>query len=182
MAWLELGEIVDLVRRMRTEFPQVRQRERHADLIMLFALSGVRSGEFGRVRVADVDLRRRKILIREPKVRRLVRELEVVDQLVPVIERLVATAHARGTELLVPGGASTISTVCKRWGARLGERRLNNRALRHSFGTALLYSGAAIGEVRDLLGHSRLQTTDRYVHAVSSRRKVAVDRVAAAFG
>ena len=40
-------------------------------------------------------------------------------------------------------------------------------ALRHSFGSHLVETGAPLSTVRDLLGHSSLMMTDRYVHAIS---------------
>jgi len=40
-------------------------------------------------------------------------------------------------------------------------------SLRHSFGSHLVETGAPLSTVRDLLGHSSLMMTDRYVHAVS---------------
>ena len=40
-------------------------------------------------------------------------------------------------------------------------------SLRHSFESHLVETGAPLSTVRDLLGHSSLMMTDRYVHAVS---------------
>jgi integrase len=45
-------------------------------------------------------------------------------------------------------------------------------ALRHSFGSHLVETGAPLSAVRDFLGHSSLTMTDRYIHSVSDGRKI----------
>lgn len=49
-------------------------------------------------------------------------------------------------------------------------------ALRHSFGTDGQRNGAGILELRDMLGHSRLETTERYLHGIEGRLEEVFDK------
>ena len=50
-------------------------------------------------------------------------------------------------------------------------------SLRHYFLTALTRGGANIEAVRELAGHSKLQTTQRYLHASRADLRDAVSRL-----
>ena len=47
--------------------------------------------------------------------------------------------------------------------------------LRHSFATRLLDEGKTIAEVRDLMGHDSIATTNSYVHSAEERRREIVE-------
>ena len=68
-------------------------------------------------------------------------------------------------------GTRAISTVIASCGMRAGIGKIHPHMLRHSFATHLYDNGADIFTVKELLGHSLIQTTAIYMH--TSPRKLA---------
>ncbi|HID72315.1 TPA: integrase, partial [Candidatus Micrarchaeota archaeon] len=53
--------------------------------------------------------------------------------------------------------------------------------LRHTFASLLVSGGASLEMIGKLLGHSQLQTTQRYAHLMDSPLRAGVDAVASMF-
>lgn len=188
MSWFNGEELADLLHRIRfCQHKSPKGTALHlpraawfADVVEFLAFTGLRLGELGRVRLCDIDIERRTIEIVTPKDRGNPRTATITEGLVPVVERLISDAKTRHGDkpetLLVAGALKSLPPIFHRWQRILGDRRLNGRALRHTFATGLLASGASALDVMDLAGHRRLETTSRYVHAVSPTRRHALAR------
>lgn len=71
---------------------------------------------------------------------------------------------------------SYVRRMVKRYAAKAGiEKDVHPHLLRHSAASHWLERGLSIREVQDLLGHSRLSTTERYLHA---NPRVIADKLA----
>jgi site-specific recombinase XerD len=68
--------------------------------------------------------------------------------------------------------ARTISRIVKKYAIKAGiTKKVSPHTLRHTFATHMLDAGCNLRIVQELLGHSRLQTTQRYTHLTRKKLK-----------
>jgi integrase len=157
--------------------------------IALAAFAGLRQGEVRALEVRDVDLKLGVITVR-----RALSENDSVapksghERVVPLWPRLaeVLTEALRGklpaarVVLNQSGRTPSRQAVWTELHALLVRHQLPERsfhALRHYFVTALVRGGANLEAVRELAGHSKLHTTQRYVHATGADLRDAIRRL-----
>jgi integrase/recombinase XerC len=144
------------------------ERERDLAILELLYASGLRVSELSGL---DVDALDRS----EPTVRVLGkgRKERIVPYGAHAARGLEAWLARRGER---PGplftntrggrlGVRSIRTIVRRAARAAGiTRRVSPHTLRHTFATHLLDGGADLRMIQELLGHSRLSTTQRYTH------------------
>jgi len=86
--------------------------------------------------------------------------LALRSQLAPNSEKALFVG-IRGKRLHRREAQRIIASLCRRAGLPQG---VSPHGLRHSFATHLLQAGADLRSVQELMGHSRLSTTQRYTH------------------
>ena len=165
-----------------------------AELYRVAAYTGMRLSEMLALRWEDVDLERRRLIVHRavsagvegPTKSRQARALPLADAAAEALARLAARGDYTGRDDYV---------FCSRLGRRLdrsavrrrytrgrdaaGLRSLRFHALRHAAGS-LVAREAGAHFVQAFLGHSRLSTTERYLHAKS--RPQDVEMLNRAFG
>ncbi len=68
-------------------------------------------------------------------------------------------------------------SALKRLEQKLGVREWSFHSLRHYFCSTLIRRGASVEAVRLLAGHSKLDVTQRYVHATADDLRAAIARL-----
>ncbi|WP_427018174.1 tyrosine-type recombinase/integrase [Pseudarthrobacter sp. P1] len=150
-------------------------RDRAMAGLMLYC--GLRAGEVLALRVGDVDIGARWLLVhgKGAKERRVPLDTDVAGtiQTYLLIERpesttrmlfLVAKGKTRG-QPLTPAGLRTIFRYHREIS---GVAEGHPHALRHTFGSALAEAGVDLAVMRELLGHAHVNTTARYIHLAPS--------------
>jgi integrase/recombinase XerD len=56
-------------------------------------------------------------------------------------------------------------------------KRIHPHVMRHTFATTLLDKGVDLKTVQDLMGHSHIRTTERYLHSTDDRKVEAIGRL-----
>ena len=167
-----------------------------AELVRVAAYAGLRRGELVALRWRDVDFAGQKLIVRralsgDTEVRstksRRPREVPLPDQAAAALERLRCRGEFIGPDDYV---------FTNRFGRRLDPSALRRRFerardaaaleplrfhdLRHTYGSLLVAGGIDLPSVKAAMGHARITTTERYLHARSASE--LADRFTLALG
>ena len=142
---------------------------KHRVLLMLIYSAGLRSSEVINLKISDIDFERRSIHIRRSKYNK--------DRMIPLSEYMAAglqkylalerplTWLFNGKTLGSPYSAKAIAWVMHEAVKTAGiAKDVTVHTLRHSYATHLIEDGLNIVTVKDLLGHSKIETTMIYLH------------------
>ena len=164
-------------------------------MIPFAMLTGLRLGELRALQWDDVDLVAARVQVRrsaddegvlQPPKSGLDRVVDLPGRAVAI---LGAHRHLRGPFVFCREDGSMLQRwhceskskrrrddsplmkVCR----KAGLRRVGWHVLRHTYASHLAMHGASLLEIKELLGHSNLQTTMRYAHLAPDARKRAVE-------
>jgi integrase/recombinase XerC len=179
--------IEEAVRFIESPDPETDLGKRDRAMLELMYATGVRVAELTTLNLADVDFRNQ--LVRVTGKRRKQRIVPFGDPAGAAIRNyldvrdrflLNAPVSKRDEEALFLNYQGTRITtrsvgrmVEKYIRICAGMHNISPHALRHSFATHLLDSGADLRDIQELLGHARLSTTQVYTH-VSMEKLIEV--------
>ncbi len=147
------------------------------DFVLVLVHTGLRAGELRALKWQDIDLANRKIMIKVSKSHRF-RVIPINDVLFGHLSLLRQDARPNqdylfeGRTLGQPYG--DFYHALKRELKRLGMSGYVH-ALRHTFASRLVQRGVSIYEVKELLGHASVQTTQIYSHLQNNHLLQAVN-------
>ena len=148
---------------------------KHRVILALMYSAGLRAGEVRRLKLADIDSGRMMIHIRQSKNKK--------DRYVPLSPLILEGLRKylkefKPVEYLFNGNKKgepiSMTGVWFAFGKLKKKCRINKKAnlhtLRHSYATHLLEFGMDIVSIKELLGHSRIDTTMVYLHVAKPER------------
>jgi len=148
-------------------------------IVELFYASGLRLSELAGLDLDDLNLSRKmtRVLGKGGKERLVPFNSTTASALKAYLkdrDKLLGEQRPSHDALFVNyrGGRLTVRSIdrlVRRYAAASTRPSVSPHALRHSFATHLLQRGADLRAIQELLGHSRLSTTQRYTHLDAAR-------------
>ena len=179
--------IEEAIRFIETPDPETELGKRDRAMLELMYATGVRVAELTTLNLADVDFsnqlvrvtgKRRKqriVPFGEPASEAIRSYLGVRDKFLfnaPISKRddEALFLNYQGTRITTRSVGRMVEKYIR---ICAGMHNISPHALRHSFATHLLDSGADLRDIQELLGHARLSTTQVYTH-VSMEKLIEV--------
>jgi integrase len=162
------------------------QDDRASSIIRLCMLTGARVGEVRQARFEHFNLEhlswtKPAIITKQRRIHRV----PISDEAAAIV-RQRRLAVVKGSPWLFPGDTpgQPVQEIRRFWKhiqkeAGIEDVRIHD--LRHTFASLLVSGGASLEMIGKLLGHSQLQTTQRYAHLMDSPLRAGVSAVASAF-
>lgn len=151
----------------------------HLKPILILALTtGMRKGEILRLRWNDIDFVEDFIFIKDTKsgIPRKVPMSSLVRDALKRIKRegdfVFCNPETRGR---IQDIKTAFNAACRR--AKIKDFRFHD--LRHTAATNMVMAGVDLVTVKEILGHSSIQTTMRYAHPTPENKRKAVEALAA---
>ena len=160
-------------------------------LIQLLILTGCRRGEAINAKIMHIDLARGDWIVPLPKggkTRHIPLNQAAIDTVRATIQLKLSLNQASRESVFLfpsPNTGEPFKQIFFSWdkarkAAGLKEVRMHD--LRHSFASALVNSGMTLYDVKEILGHTNIKTTERYAHLNNARLKAASSSVMSFYG
>jgi site-specific recombinase XerD/transposase len=149
---------------------KVVHHQRDRAMVMLMLRCGLRVEEVARLKLAALDLRRSQVFVHQGKGAKD-RVVYLSDDAYEALDQYLRVRPAsRVKEVFLVdkgrcrGKAISVRGIQKRleYYARQARLKVSCHQLRHTMATQLLNADAALVTIQDLLGHTRIKTTQRY--------------------
>lgn len=147
-------------------------------MIRLMFETGMRIAELVRLRVFDFEGRRLSFVGKGRRLREAYVSKETFDLLSEYIGKNCVKDFLWGSRTL-NGEPPTVATIRKRLKKAFLEAGFEGfypHALRHSFATKLQMRGASVEEIKEMIGHSSIATTERYLHGFEGKLEELFER------
>lgn len=149
---------------------------RHRLMLGFLYGCGLRSYELCALKLSDIDLERKTVLIRQKKGKQD-RYLPLSDHLIRGLKTYFSSSkpikYLFVSQVSIDGGEHPITTRALQWLLKecrtkvATDKKFTAHSLRHTYATHLLEDGLNIMAVKELLGHVRIETTLIYLQVAN---------------
>jgi len=152
--------------------------------VVLLLSTGIRRSEAVSITLDDLNLEERQVLIRGKGDKE--RVVPLTDQVVEAIHAYLphrTKTESRHLFVSAYGGHPLHGRCINRMlkivirKAGMEDQGITPHKLRHTFATHLIRNGVDVRTVQELLGHSDIQTTARYLHSDTRTKQLAVGKL-----
>lgn len=148
---------------------------KHRTVVMLLYSTGMRLSEIAALKIADIDSKNMRIKVvqgKGAKDRYTILSQQVLQELrayyiIYKPKEFLFNGYRPGKPLSAPMIEHLVQKALIQVG--LKSKNYSVHTIRHSFATHLVDHGTDLHTVKELLGHSTLQTTMRYMHLTTAR-------------
>ena len=153
------------------------------DVAVLILETGMRPEEVFRIEVGNVHLDRRYLFVPSGKTRFARRNVPLTDTAVEVLQRRMKAAPANYIFTHRDDDNRPLGSIQKPHNAAIAKAKITPRFriydLRHTFGSRLAMAGVDLSTLKELMGHSHISTTMRYVHPTPEHKQDAIRKLEA---
>ncbi len=158
--------------RLLTACDQSENTDLHS-IISLAITTGARRGEIMRIRLTDVDLDTRRIVLWETGTKnKTARILHLVEPTLSMVKSLLEKAPPKQQYLFTsPLDYSRPNDFRRSWNTAVRRSKLDNfhfHDLRHTAASYFARHGAKLHHIAELLGHKSLHMAKRYTHLLET--------------
>jgi integrase/recombinase XerD len=173
----------ELKRLLRTPDRRSWKGKRDLAALVLMGIAGLRAGEVCSLRLCDVDVRPERVTIRVRGKGNRVRVIALESRNASPLRSWAATrGTGNGGEAFLLArpdesvglSVASVDYLVRRNATAADLTGVHAHSLRHSAASHALANGMNIVAVRDLLGHSSVVTTSRYLHASGEMNVMAI--------
>jgi site-specific recombinase XerD len=172
---------------LKTEYKALLQvageSTRDFAIVMLFLQSGLRVSELVNLKLTDVDFESKEITVRQGKGRKD-RVVPLVGQALDALKAYLAVREvtpeydnvflARNKTSMDP---RTVRYRIHKYYEEAGiKKKASVHTLRHTFSTHQVNNGLPLPQLKEILGHKKLETTYKYVHLVRTNLREGMER------
>ena len=149
-------------------------------MIIVALYTGMRKGEVFGLKWQNVDLEQGQISIKESKSGR--------ERKIPINSTLSSLLHALKSQngqheyvFVNPNTEKPFTDIKRAWDTACAKASIENlrfHDLRHTFATRLVRKNVDLVIIKELMGHSSIITTQRYLHSQADVKRSAVEALA----